>query len=67
MLFTDGSKEPETGTAVYIPQYELAVIKRTADNISVYTVELVGVLIVLKWIQKNNVNNAIIATDSQLF
>lgn len=66
-LFSDGSKDPETGltwTAVYIPQYEIAIIKRTTNNLSVYTVELMGVLIALNWIQENNVNNATIATDS---
>lgn len=35
MVFSDGSEDPETGrpgTAVYIPQYEIAIIKRTTDK-----------------------------------
>jgi len=46
VIFTDGSKEPEngrTGAAVYIPEFKVAIKKRTTDHVSVYTVELLAI------------------------
>lgn len=67
LVFTDGSKDPETGrtgAAVFIPQYEVAIKKRTTDHLSVYTVELLAILTALEWLEKHTKNNAIIASDS---
>ncbi len=67
IVFTDGSKNPEngrTGAAVYIPQCEENIEKRTTDFLSVYTVELVAIILGLQWIERRNKNNVVVASDS---
>ncbi len=67
IVFTDGSKNPEngrTGAAVYIPQCEENIKKRTTDYLSVYTVELVAIILGLQWIERRNKNNVVVASDS---
>ncbi len=67
-IFTDGSKQPETGrtgAAFFISHYEMAVKKGAADHLSVYTVELLAILLALQWLEGNKQNkNVIIASDS---
>lgn len=49
-IFTDGSKDPntgKTGAAVYIPHFQKSILKRTSDHLSVYTVELLAILLAL--------------------
>ncbi len=50
-IFTDGSKEPETGhtgAAFFIPQCEAAVKERASDPLSVYAAELLRILSALQ-------------------
>lgn len=66
-LFTDGSKDPQTGhtgAAVYIPVNQYHIKKRITNNISVYTTELIAILIALQWIEENDIYNVVIASDS---
>ena len=44
--------------AVFIPKYKVAVKKRTTNQLSVYTVELVAILTALQWLVENNENNS---------
>ncbi len=65
-IFTDGSKEPETGhtgAAFFIPHCEVAVKKRASDHLSAYTAELLGILLALKWVGENDQSNVIMASD----
>ena len=67
MVFTDGSKDPDTGrtgAAVYIPQYKIHIKKRTTDQLSVYAVKLLAIILGLEWIEENNYKNTVIASDS---
>ena len=57
LVYTDGSKDPEsgrTGAAVFIPKYKVAIKKRTRNQLSVYTVELIAMLTALQWLEENN-------------
>lgn len=66
-IFTDGSKDPDTGragAAVYIPASESYIKKRISDNVSVYTTELIAILMALQWIEEKETNNTVIASDS---
>ncbi len=68
IVFTDGSKDPDTGrtgAAVFIPHYKVHIKKRTTDHLSVYAVELTAIILALEWTEKNNHNNIVIASDSQ--
>ncbi len=50
-IFTDGSKGSENmkaGMTVVIPQYEIVIKKRTSDFLSVFTAELVAILVALQ-------------------
>ncbi len=50
-IFTDGSKGSENmkaGMTVVIPQYEIFIKKRTSDFLSVFTAELVAILVALQ-------------------
>lgn len=67
LLFTDGLKDQETGckgAVVFIPQWDVAIKKRVTDFLSVYTVEFVVILPALLWVEENNKNNAVIASDN---
>lgn len=67
IVFTDGSKDPETGrtgAAMYIPANKIGIKKRTPDHLSVYTVELIAILIALQWVEENNEGKVVIASDS---
>ena len=67
LIFTDGSKDPDTGrtgAAVFIPHYKIHIKERTTDHLSVYTVELAAIILGLEWIEGNDHNNALIASDS---
>ncbi len=55
-VYTDGSKKPETGVTGYgvaIPAKGIGINRRTSDFLGVYTVEVVAVLVALRWVEKN--------------
>ncbi|KAJ8333541.1 hypothetical protein SKAU_G00415490 [Synaphobranchus kaupii] len=65
-IFTDGSKEPET--AFFIPHCEVAVKKRAvkkraSDHLSVYTVELLRILLAIQWVEENSQPRVIIVSS----
>ncbi len=62
-LFTDGSKDPETGftgAPVYIPMSDCCIKKRVTNHLSVYATELLA----LHWIEEKKMKNTVIASDS---
>uniref|UniRef100_A0A8D0CT46 RNase H type-1 domain-containing protein n=2 Tax=Sander lucioperca TaxID=283035 RepID=A0A8D0CT46_SANLU len=66
-IFTDGSKDPEkgcVGAAVYIPVNDTSIKKRLSDHLSVYTTELMAVLLALQWIEEKGLPKTVIASDS---
>ncbi len=65
-LFTDGSKDPETGfagAAVYIPMSDCCIKKRVTNHLSVYATELLAILLALQWIEEKKIKNTVIASD----
>ena len=52
-IFTDGSKQSNnnTASAVYIPYFNVQISKRIPDLCSVYTAELIALLLALNWIR----------------
>lgn len=60
IVFTDGTKDLGsgcTGAAVFIPQLKIIIKKRTSNNLSVYTVELVAIILGL-WVEENSQMNS---------
>ena len=66
-IFTDGSKQSNnnnTASAVYIPYFNVQISKRIPDLCSVYTAELIALLLALDWIRDVKPSNSVIFTDS---
>ena len=53
-----------TGFGVVVPSKRIEFNRRTSDNLSVYTVEMLGVLVALKWVESSTVEKIVICTDS---
>ncbi len=62
-IFTDGSKEPESGrtAAVYI---KIKMAKRLSDHLSVFTTELLAIVLALQWIEEVQPERTVICSDS---
>ncbi|XP_072902389.1 uncharacterized protein [Hemitrygon akajei] len=66
-IFTDGSKDPETGAtgpAIVVPSYQVEISKRTPDCLSVYAVEMFATLSALEWSEQVDCSNFVICSDS---
>ncbi len=66
-IFTDGSKDPVTGrtaAAMFIPLYKYRDGKRITNDISVYTAEMVAILIALQWVEEVKPSAVVICSDS---
>ena len=63
-IFTGGSKQSNnsTASAVYIPYFDVKISKRIPNLCSVYTAELLALLLALNWIRDEN--HLTIFTDS---
>ena len=65
-IFTDGSKQSNncTASAVYIPYFHVQISRKIPDLCSVYTAELIALLLALDWIRDVKPSNSVIFTDS---
>ena len=67
MVYTDGSKEVDrgvTGAAVVVVEEGVVISRRLSDNLSIYGVELVGVLLAMRWVEQSRVKEVLICSDS---
>ena len=58
MVYTDGSKEVDrgvTGAAVVVVEEGVVISRRLSDSLSIYGVELVGVLLAMRWVEQSRV------------
>ena len=53
-IYTDGSKDEndKVGTGVYIPSMHINIGKRLTDQISVYSAEMMAIIIGLQWVEE---------------
>ncbi len=66
-VFTDGSKEPESGrttAAVYIPTFKMKMAKRLSDHLSVFITELLAIILALQWIEEVQSEITVMCSDS---
>ena len=65
-VYTDGSKDQNdhVGTGVYIPQFNIKIGKRITDQLSVYTAEMMAVIIALQWVEEVRPDSVVVCTDS---
>ena len=66
-IFTDGSKEPSSGhcsIGIYIPEFKRKYKFRITNYLSIYSVEMVGIITALRWVEEVQPLKSIICTDS---
>ncbi len=66
-VFTGGSKEPESGrtaAAVYIYTFKIKMAKRLSDNLSVFSTELLAIILALQWTEEVQPERTVICSDS---
>lgn len=65
--YTDGSKNPKEGTtaaAIHIPKFGITIKKRLTNNLSVYTTEVIAIIIVLQWAEEVGPEKMVVCSDS---
>lgn len=66
-VFTDGAKSPDTGITgfgIAVPSKNIEINRRTSDGLAVYTVEMVAILVALKWIECSKLRQVVVCSDS---
>ena len=66
-VFTDGSKDVEkgvTGAAMVVSEEGVVVSRRLSDMLSIYGVELVGILLAMRWVEGSEERDNLICCDS---
>ena len=66
-VYTDGAKNPDTGATgfgVAVPGKGVGIYRRTGDGLGMYTVEMVAVLVALKWVEITAQKKTVICSDS---
>lgn len=65
-IYTDASRTENgrTGAAFYVPLFDVAVKKRTSDFLSIYTAEMLAILMALQWIEEVKPRDVVICSDS---
>ena len=65
-IYTDGSvRDNHTASAFYIPDIKVIKSYRLSDNTSIFTAELVAILMALQWIEHGNMVQVVILSDSK--
>ncbi len=65
-MYTDGFKNKQecVGDRIHIPEFKIVISKRISDQLSVYTAEIVAVIIALQWVEKVKPDRVTVCTDS---
>ena len=66
-VYTDGAKKPETGVTGYgvtIPVKRIGINRRTSNKLGISTVEMLAVLVALRWVEKTKQDKVLICSDS---
>jgi ribonuclease HI len=54
ITFTDGSKDPDSGrteAGVYVSEFDVNICRRLTDDLPVYSVELLAIVVALQWVE----------------
>lgn len=65
-IYTDASKTENNrvGAAFIIPELNVMLNKRVSDHLSVFTGELLAILLALEWVENNKPSKVLIGSDS---
>ncbi|XP_043998578.1 uncharacterized protein LOC122846005 [Gambusia affinis] len=66
-IYSDGSKNSKgcVGIGIYISEFKIDISKRLSDQLSVFTAEMVAVIISLQWVEEVRPDRVVICTDSK--
>ena len=65
-IYTDGSKDGKdrVGAGIYIPAMNIKIAKRIPDQLSVYTSEMVAIIVGLQWVEEVRPDRVVFCVDS---
>jgi hypothetical protein len=65
-MYTDGSKDEEdkVGIGIYIPTMNVSIGKRLPDQASVYTAEMMAIIVGLQWVEEVKPDRVVCCVDS---
>ncbi len=66
-VYTDGAKKPETevtGLSAVVPSKLIGINRRTSNMLGAYTVEMLAILITVRWVEKTGQDKVLICSDS---
>lgn len=65
-MYTDGSKDEEdkVGIGIYIPTMNISIGKRLPDQASVYTAEMMAIIVGLQWVEEVKPDRVVCCVDS---
>uniref|UniRef100_A0A8C2HUK7 Uncharacterized protein n=1 Tax=Cyprinus carpio TaxID=7962 RepID=A0A8C2HUK7_CYPCA len=65
-IYTDASKNIDNriGVAFIVPEFQLAIRKRISDELSVYTGEMIAILLAIQWIEEIRPLKSVVCSDS---
>ncbi len=65
-IYTDGSKDEENrvGIGIYIPTLNASIVKRLPDQLSVYTAEVMAIIVGLQWVEEVKPDRVVCCVDS---
>lgn len=66
-MYTDGSERQITGAAFLVQDSDgqwISGVKRTSNHLAVYTVEMMGMFLALRWVEERKPENVLICSDS---
>ncbi|XP_053089092.1 uncharacterized protein LOC113540370 [Pangasianodon hypophthalmus] len=65
-IYSDALKnmEDKVGVAFNIPEFNVKVSKRITDCLSIYTGEMIAILLALQWVEENKPMRTLICSDS---
>uniref|UniRef100_A0A3B5QMN0 Reverse transcriptase domain-containing protein n=1 Tax=Xiphophorus maculatus TaxID=8083 RepID=A0A3B5QMN0_XIPMA len=66
-IYTDGSKNLKgyVGIGIYISEFKKFISKRISDQLSVFTAEMVAVILSLQWVEEVRPDRVVVCTDSK--
>ena len=65
-IYTDASKDSDNkvGVAFTVPEFRVKIGKRVNNEVSVYTGELLAILLAVQWVEDNRPLKSVICSDS---
>ena len=66
-MYSDGSKNLKgcVGIGIYVPEFKIHISKRISDQLSVFTAEMLAVILSFQWVEEVRADRVVVCTDSK--